>query len=81
MDVQVAALTLFRALDLDMLVCMRTCPYQSWQDVAERIMPTLNLALQNVSLARMSMLDRLVKNKHSHSLPARLGNVLQSTQS
>ena len=48
-SVQVAAVTLFRALDLDMLVCVWTCPYQSWQKVAERIMSTLNLALQNVS--------------------------------
>ena len=69
-SVQVAAVTLFRALDLDMLVYVRTCPYQSWQNVAERIMSTLNLAFQNVSLARMSMPDRfeqLVKNKHSLS--------------
>ena len=57
-SVQVAAVTLFRALDLDMLVYVRTCPYQSWQNVAERIMSTLNLAFQNVSLARTSMPDR-----------------------
>ena len=49
---KVSSLTLFRALDLDMLVCVRTCPYQSWTDIAERIMSTLNLA---VSLARESM--------------------------
>ena len=45
-SVQVAALTMFCALDLDILVCVRTCPYQSWQNVAERVMLTLNLALQ-----------------------------------
>ena len=49
-SVQVSSLTLFRALDLDMLICVRTCPYQSWTNIAERIMSTLNLALQNVSL-------------------------------
>ena len=67
-SVQVAALTIFCALNLDMLVCVRTCPYQSWQNVAERVMSTLNLALQNVSLARTAMPDRfeqLVKNKNS----------------
>lgn len=67
-QVHVASLALFLALDLDMLVCVRTCPYQSWQNVAERMMSTLNLALQNVSLARTSMPDRfeeLVKNKHT----------------
>ena len=53
--VQVSCLTLFRALDLDMLICDRTCPYQSWTNIAERIMSTLNLALENVSLARSSM--------------------------
>ena len=45
-SVQVASLSLFCSLDLDMLVCVRTCPYQSWTNVAERIMSTLNLALQ-----------------------------------
>ena len=67
-SVQVASLAMFRALDLDMLVCVRTCPYQSWQNVAERAMSTLNLALQNVSLARTPMLERfeqLVKNKNT----------------
>ena len=54
-SVKASALTLFRALDLDMLVCVRTCPYQSWHNIAERIMSTLNLALQNVSLARTKM--------------------------
>ena len=35
-SVKVSSLTLFRALDLDMLICVRTCPYQSWQNVAEQ---------------------------------------------
>ena len=58
-SVQVSSLTLFRSLDLDMLICVRTCPYQSWTNIAES---TLNLALQNVSLAieqvRGNMLSR-----------------------
>lgn len=41
-SVQVALLCLFVYLDLDMLVVARTCPYQSWQNIAERIMSTLN---------------------------------------
>ena len=67
-SVKVSCLTLFRAIDLDMLICVRTCPYQSWTNVAERVMSTLNLALQNVSLARTAMADhfeRLIKNKNS----------------
>jgi len=38
-------LLLFELPDLDMLVCVCTCPYQSWQNVAERVISTLNLAL------------------------------------
>ena len=69
-SVQVACIALFQALDLDMLVCVRTCPYQSWTNVAERVMSTLNLGLQNVSLARSSMthcLEQLLKNKSTLS--------------
>ena len=46
-----------------MLVCVRTCPYQSWRIVAELEMSTLNLALQNVS----ERFEQLVKNKNSLS--------------
>ena len=69
-SVKVSSLTLFRALNLDMLICVQTCLYQSWQNLTERIMSTLNLALQNVSLARTSMThqcEQLVKNCNSLS--------------
>ena len=36
---------------------MRTCPTQSWPNLAERVMSILNIALQNVSLERDSMDD------------------------
>lgn len=52
LSVKVVMIALFRALNLDMLVCAKTCPHQSWQNIAERIMPTLNLAVMNVSLCR-----------------------------
>ena len=67
-SVKVSNICLFRALDLDMLIHVRTCPYQSWQNVAERVMSTLNLALQNVSLSRSSMpaeFEALVSNKNT----------------
>ena len=67
---KVSGLALFHALDLDMLICLRTCPYQSWQNIAERIMSTLNLALQNVSLARSRMdpeFERMIHNKNTLS--------------
>ena len=38
-----------------MLISFRTCPYQSWTNLAERVMSTLNLALQHVALARKPM--------------------------
>ena len=56
-SVKVAMLVLFQALDLDMLVCVRTFPYRNCQNIAERMMSTLNLALMNVSLARLPLTD------------------------
>lgn len=58
----------FVSLDLDMLVCARTCPYQSWQNIAERVMSTRNLALINASLCRKEQppeLEPLLHNKKS----------------
>ena len=54
-SIKVALLSLFTSLDLDMLIAVRTCPYQSWTNLADRRMSTLNLALQNVSLCRKEM--------------------------
>ena len=56
------------SLDLDMLVVARMCPYQSWQNIVERVMSTLNLALMNVSLARKKLpqdQERLIHNKNT----------------
>ena len=66
-SVKFACITIFHALGLDTLVCVGTCPYQSWKNMAERIMSTLNLVLQNVSLACTSIAhqyEELVKNKN-----------------
>ena len=67
-SVQVASLSLFCSLDLDIIVCVRMYPYQSWTNVAERIMSSFNLALQNVSLARSKMSERaeaVLSNKNT----------------
>ena len=67
-SVQVALICLFMTLDLDMLVCARTCPYQSWQNMGERVMSTLNLALMNVSLSRSALseeYEKLLKSVHN----------------
>lgn len=54
-SVQLCSLIEFIALDLDMIVCARTAPSQSYHNPAERIMSLLNLALQNVALERHPM--------------------------
>ena len=67
-SVQVTLLALFLRLNLDVLIAVRTCPYQSWTNPAERVMSILNLALQNVSLERKLMdeeSEKLVKNDNS----------------
>ena len=75
-SVKVAMLVLFQALDLDILVCVRTCPYQSWQNIAERMMSTLNLALMNVSLARLPLTDEdIEKLVHSKKTLTELRNL------
>ena len=67
-SVQVSLLALFFCLNLDMLIAVCTCPYQSWTNPAERVMSILNLALQNVSLERKEMdeeSEKLMKNKNN----------------
>lgn len=64
-SVQVALIALMMELHLDMFICARTCAYQSWQNIAERIMSTLNLALMNVSLCRTQLPDGHEETVHS----------------
>lgn len=44
LSAKVALIALFPSLEMDMLIAIRTCPYQSWSNMAERVMSTLNLA-------------------------------------
>jgi hypothetical protein len=53
-SVQMSLICLFLEQDLDMLVCVRTPPYNSWKNPAERIMAVLNLGFQSVGLMRQS---------------------------
>lgn len=51
-------------------VAVRTAPGNSWTNLAERVMPVLNLALQNVALesSRMSaQVEALMKSKNTVS--------------
>ena len=56
-SVQVALICLFLSLDVNMLVAVRTCPGQSWVNLAERCMSLLNLCLQGVALMRDKAAD------------------------
>ena len=65
-SVQISLLCLFLRLNLDMLIAVRTAPGNSWTNLAERVMPVLNLALQNVALERSRMspqMESLLKSK------------------
>ncbi|XP_035678681.1 uncharacterized protein LOC118417277 [Branchiostoma floridae] len=55
LTVKLSYIALFIALDLDVLIAARCAPNGSWLNPAERVMSVLNLALQNVSLAREKM--------------------------
>jgi len=58
-SVQIALICLFLLGNFDLLASVRTAPYHSWMNPAERVMSILNLALQGVSLQRDSMDDIL----------------------
>ena len=68
--VKLSLLCLFMQLDVDMVIALRTAPYNSWMNLAERVMPVLNLALQHCALKREAMSDdneKKMKNKSSLS--------------
>ena len=44
-----------------MLGAVHNCPYRNWNNVAERVMSTLNLGLQNVALCRKAMPEEFEK--------------------
>lgn len=60
-SVQISLICLFLQGDFDFLASVRTAPYHSWMNSAERVMSILNLALQGVSLERNTM-DEVLEN-------------------
>ena len=54
-SVQLALITDFRRLDLDLLIAVCTAPGGSYLNPVERIMSVLNLAMQGVALERKQM--------------------------
>ena len=51
-SVKCAAIYMFKELNLDLYICARCAPGNSWVNPAERVMSILNLGLQNCSLER-----------------------------
>ena len=51
-SVKLALIILFKRLGIDVLIAARTAPGNSWANPAERVMSTLNLAIQNTALTR-----------------------------
>ncbi|CAG2197878.1 unnamed protein product [Mytilus edulis] len=69
--VQLSLIQLFIALDLDMLIALRTALNHSWMNPAERCMSILNLSLQHCALSRKEMPETFEKAvKHKSTLTA-----------
>jgi hypothetical protein len=67
-SVQIALICLFLRGNFDFLASVRTAPYHSWVNPAERVMSILNLALQGVSLQRDSIdniFEEILKGKNT----------------
>ena len=62
-SVKLALICLFLKGDKDMVVAVRTPPYNSWKDPAERIMSLLNIGLQSVGLVRNALEDQDLEKK------------------
>ncbi len=61
MSVKLSMIALFRSLDLDMLVALRTAPSNSWANPVERIMSIVNTGLQGIGLMHQKMGDNFEK--------------------
>lgn len=61
-SVKIPLIAMFERLELGHLVALRTAPNNSWTNYVERVMATLNLALQNLALARM-LLEHLIEEE------------------
>ena len=67
-SVQLSLIALFKRMQLDYLIAVRTCPYQSYKNPVERVMSLVNLALQSVGMMRAQMpddMERLIKSANS----------------
>jgi hypothetical protein len=58
-SVQISLICLFLHGNFDLLIALRTAPYHSWANPAERIMSIINLGLQEVAIMRDMMSEDL----------------------
>ena len=61
LSVKVALIALFRDLNLDLLIALRTAPSNSWANPVERIMSIVNIGLQGIGVMRQKMSDEFEK--------------------
>ena len=71
MSVKLALIALFRHLNLDFLIALRTAPSNSWANPVERIMSIVNIGLQGVGIMRRKMSNEFEKRI------GRLKNIMQ----
>ena len=57
LSVKIALIALFRELNLDLRITLRTAPSNPWANPVERIMSIVNIRLQGVSIMRRKMSD------------------------
>ena len=67
-SVQVSLICIFLALDLDFLCAVRTPPYHSWKNPAERVMSILNLGIQSIGIMRQETTSYEEKLKSCNNL-------------
>ena len=60
-SVQLSLISLFLKHDFHLLCAARTAPSHSWRNPVERVMSTLNIALQCVGMMRKEMLEEYEK--------------------
>lgn len=69
-SVKLALIVLFKELNLNTLIAVRTAPDHSWLNPAERVMSVLNLAIQNCAFSRAesgSNFEQVIKSANSMS--------------
>lgn len=58
-SVKLSLIAMFLLDNCDYVLAMRTAPHQSYRNWVERIMSTLNLALQTIAVERRKMSDQM----------------------